>query len=388
MKGIPMGLRAPHSLTLILSSLVAWCTAMSVDVYQINQGSTPLLLGYLLNLAIWLLAQTVALEKNRLLKAICLVGLAGVIILSASPKTLLAPVILTFWMSYLPSVISERQVWMLYVGVNSLLIALMTLAQADTQHLITALSFIAFQLFAISSALQRIELGRQKDLLVKSNIDLIAAQSLLLQKSKSEERQRISRNLHDSIGQQLTSLSLQTEHALQTQSYKSESDFSNYLKTTKRDLKEALNTLRITVKEFRNNDTLSFESTMRLIASRIPKLTFEFSNSVFISNAPLTEDLIYCCQEGISNALRHGQADQIKIEVLQQDTEVFVRVIDNGRTPTKPASPAPNSGTGLKGIACRLQAYSASVSLTKNDDQGSCLEISMPFEQCSRKDYQ
>jgi len=388
MKGIPMGLRAPHSLTLILSSLVAWCAAMSVDVYQINHGSKPLLLGYLLNLAIWLLAQTVALEKNRLLKAICLVGLAGVIILSVNPKTLLAPVMLTFWMSYLPSLISERQVWVLYVGANGLLIALMTRAQADTQNLITALSFIAFQLFAISSALQRIELGRQKDLLVKSNMDLIAAQSLLLQKSKAEERQRISRNLHDSIGQQLTSLSLQTEHALQTQSYKSESDFSNYLKTTKRDLKEALNTLRKTVKEFRNNDTLSFESTMRLIASKIPKLAFEFSNSAFISNAHLIEDLIYCCQEGISNALRHGQAEQIKIDVSQQDTEVLVRVIDNGRGPTKLAAPAANSGTGLEGIACRLRVYGASVKLTKNHSQGSCLEISVPFEQCSSKDYQ
>jgi len=383
-----MGLRAPHSFTLILSSLVAWCTAVSVDVYQINQGSTPLLLGYLLNLAIWLLAQTLALEKNRLLKAICFVGLAGVITLSASPETLLAPVMLTFWMSFLPSVISERQVWMLYIGVNSLLVALMIQAQADTQHLITALSFIAFQLFAISSALQRIELGRQKDLLVKSNIDLIAAQSLLLQKSKTEERQRISRNLHDSIGQQLTSLSLQTEHALQTQSYKSEPDFLNYLKATKRDLKEALNTLRKTVKEFRNNDTLSFETTMRLIASKIPKLTFEFSNSIFIGNARLVEDLIYCCQEGISNALRHGQADQIKIDVSQQTTEVLVRVIDNGRASAKLAAPAPNSGTGLEGIACRLQAYSASVSLKKNDHHGSCLEISVPLEQCSSKDYQ
>jgi len=383
-----MGLRAPHSFTLILSSLVAWFTAMSVDVYQINQGSTPLLLGYLVNLAIWLLAQTAALEKKRLLAAIGLVGLAGVIILSANPNTLLAPVMLTFWMSYLPSLISERQVWMLYIGVNSLLIALMSRAQADTQHLITALSFIAFQLFAISSALQRIELGRQKDLLIKSNIDLIAAQSLLLQKSKTEERQRISRNLHDSIGQQLTSLSLQTEHALQTQSYKSESDLSNYLKATKRDLKETLNTLRKTVKEFRNNDTLSFESTMRLIASKIPNLAFEFSNSAFIGDARLVEDLIYCCQEGISNALRHSQADQIKIDVLQRDTEVLVHVIDNGRAPTKISAPAVNSGTGLRGIACRLQAYGASVNLKKNDDQGSCLEISIPFEQCSSKDYQ
>ena len=383
-----MGLRAPHSLALILSSLVAWCAAMSVDVYQINHGSIPLLLGYLLNLVIWLLALTVPQEKKRLIKAISIVGLAGVIILSANPKTLLAPVMLTFWMSYLPSLISERQVWILYIGFNSILIGLMTRMQAETQHLVTALSFIAFQLFAISSALQRIELSRQKDLLVKSNIDLIAAQSLLLQKSKTEERQRISRNLHDSIGQQLTSLSLQTEHALQTQSYKSETVFSNYLTATKRDLREALNTLRKTVKEFRNNDTLDFESTMRLIASKIPKLTFECSNSAFIANARLIEDLIYCCQEGMSNALRHGRADEIRIELFQQDTEVLVRVIDNGQAPTLFAPPAPNSGTGLDGIACRLQAYSASVRLKKNDGQGSCLEISIPFEQCATKDYQ
>jgi len=382
-----MGLRAPHSFTLILSSLVAWCTAMSVDVYQINQGSTPLLLGYLLNLAIWLLAQTLALEKKHLLKTICFVGLAGVITLSASPETLLAPVMLTFWMSYLPSVISERQVWMLYIGVNSLLMALMTQAHADTQHLITALSFIAFQLFAISSALQRIELSRQKDQIIKSNIDLIAAQSLLLQKSKSEERQRISRNLHDSIGQQLTSLSLQTEHAIHTQRYKSETDFSNYLKATKRDLREALNTLRKTVKEFRINDTLNLESTMRSIASKIPTLTLEYSSSALITNASLIEDLIYCCQEGISNALRHGQADKISIEIIQQDTNVLVRIIDNGLATTPIAAQAPNSGTGLEGISSRLQAYNATVRLERTDSQGFCLEMSIPLEQCSTKEY-
>lgn len=382
------GLRFPSSYKLVLSSLIAWCAAMSVDVYQINHGSGTLLLGYLLNLVIWLLALALPIHRKRLLKTISLFGLVSVVVLSANPKTLLAPVILTFWMSYLPSLISEKQTWLVYIAVNCTLIGLLAMTQAEPQYLITTMSFTAFQLFAISSALQRIELSKQKSVIEKTNIDLISAQSLLLQKSKTDERQRISRNLHDSIGQQLTSLSLQTEHALQTQSYKSEVDFSNYLKATKRDLREALNTLRKTVKQFKENDTPNLEVIMRLIASKIPNLEFEFSSSITITHVGLTEDLIYCCQEGLSNALRHGRADKIWINIFQQDGEVLVRLGDNGHSPVSLEPQAPNSGNGLEGMAHRLKAYSASLRLTKNDTQGSCLEITIPAQECFSEDFQ
>jgi signal transduction histidine kinase len=372
---------------LILSSLVAWATAMYVDVYQINHGANILLLGYVANLLIWVFALSVSAHYKKPLIVLCLIGVISTLLLAVSPQTLLTPVLLIFWMSYLPRLIAEKRVWMIYVVVNAALIGFLIFSHAESRVVITTISFAAFQLFAISSALQTIELYKQKDLIEKTNIDLIATQSLLLQKSKIEERQSISRNLHDSIGHQLTALSLQTEHALQLIKRDSEIDLQDYVSNMKRDIKETLNTLRKIVRQSNDANNLDLEATVQLIASKIPSVKFSFSSTTTITNSTLVEDLIYCFQEGISNAIRHGGANHIEIAVITQNSQVVITLMDNGHRVASPEISTPHSGNGLKGLANRLSSYNAITALTRNGTIGSTLTITLPSGQCLDPSY-
>lgn len=372
---------------LILSSLVAWTTAMYVDVYQVNQGANILLLGYVANLLIWMFALSVPAHYKKPLITLCAIGVISTLLLTVSPQTLLTPVLLIFWMSYLPRLISEKRMWIIYVAVNAALIGFLIFSHAPSRVVITTISFAAFQLFAISSALQTIALYKQKDLLEKANIDLIATQSLLLQKSKIEERQSISRNLHDSIGHQLTALALQTEHSLQLTKRDPNVDLQDYVANMKRDIKETLNTLRKIVRQSNDSNNLDLEATVQLIANKLPGVEFSFSSATAITNSTLVEDLIYCFQEGISNAIRHGGANHIEIALITQDSQVVITLMDNGHCITSPEINTPHSGTGLKGLTNRLSSYNAIAALTRNDTIGSTLTITLPSAQCLDPSY-
>lgn len=367
---------------LILSSLVAWCIAMYVDVFEVNNGDLYLLSGYVLNLIIWIFSLTPITADKQRKRLFFLLGILVTIILVVLPATVLAPVLLIFWMSYLAESVTEKGVWLSYLLINFVVIILVVMLGADTQAIITTLSFVAFQLFAISSTLQAKELSQQRDTISKKNLELIATQSLLLQRSKIEERQRILQNLHDGIGHQLTAMSLHNEHTLQCIKLGKTFEINAYLQQEKRSIKDTLFTLRQIVKQSRNTARLDLEVAITAIARKLPNLAINYESQIVIERSALIEDLIYSFQEGISNAIRHGQANIIDIKIEKKDDVISAFLIDNGVLEKQTNSTNHTFGSGLIGMKERLSHYNAQVNLSKNQNNGYTLTIELPLTQC------
>ena len=367
---------------LILSSLVAWCIAMYVDVFEVNNGDLYLLSGYVLNLIIWIFSLTPITADKQRKRLFFLLGILIAIILVVLPATVLAPVLLIFWMSYLAESVTEKGVWLSYLLINFVVIILVVMLGADTQAIITTLSFVAFQLFAISSTLQAKELSQQRDTISKKNLELIATQTLLLQRSKIEERQRILQNLHDGIGHQLTAMSLHNAHALQLIKLEKTFEIDTYLEQEKRSIKDTLLTLRQIVKQSRNTARLDLEVAITAIARKLPNLAINYESQIVIERSALIEDLIYSFQEGISNAIRHGQANIIDIKIEKKDDVISAFLIDNGVLDKQPSNTNNSFGSGLIGMKERLSHYNAQVNLSKNPNNGYTLTIEIPLTQC------
>ncbi|YBV93867.1 histidine kinase (plasmid) [Phyllobacteriaceae bacterium JZ32] len=96
-----------------------------------------------------------------------------------------------------------------------------------------------------------------------------------------------------------------------------------------------------------------------------------------------------CIQEGITNAIQHGQADHVEVRLLEEarpvgngfvpiaSAQLLCMIRDNGRG-IAPGTPA---GFGLTGIEERVRAIGGSFSITNPLEGGTLLDISLPLEE-------
>jgi signal transduction histidine kinase len=67
----------------------------------------------------------------------------------------------------------------------------------------------------------------------------------------------------------------------------------------------------------------------------------------------LAEIFVAIIREGITNAIRHGHCTKVQIQMLNEHNKNILNITDNGIGCSK----SPVFGTGLTGIATRLEAF-------------------------------
>ncbi|MFT7561311.1 MAG: signal transduction histidine kinase [Flavobacteriales bacterium] len=339
---------------LFISSFVAWATACIVDSV-ILQGVQPfLIVAYILQLLLWVLALR---DGTRFImrRLILVLGVVLAIGLSLIPNVILAPITLILWVSLSPFFFSKRHCWLLYAVANSVFVCAVVFVKPD--GLITAVSFVAFQLFSLSSSFLRLDLSDKTTALEAANSKLRSAQGLLAGQSKAQERDRISQDLHDNIGQRLTALSLSCEFAL----HKPPESYPDQLKQLKADISESLTELRSVVMRLKQKDPLGLAERLQVLATKVPNVHLVLDLSETINDDGLSEHLTYCLQEGLNNAVRHGRATELKVVSACCGQKIVFSMRDNGTI--RESALTPNSGLGLSGMRERLAVYDGEVSL-------------------------
>jgi signal transduction histidine kinase len=194
--------------------------------------------------------------------------------------------------------------------------------------------------------------------------DLKRAQSQLEQLAKrsmeaqEEERKRISRELHDDIGQRVALLAIELEMVRQQLGGKSEirerieqlQALTGELGTDLHLLSHALHSAKL--------KHLGLEAALRELCSRMsnnPGLVVEL-NCGNASNT-VTEDealvLYRVAQEALNNVLRHSKATKANISLECTETHVKLVISDNGRGFDLRAN---SDGIGLVGMRERVRA--------------------------------
>ena len=95
-------------------------------------------------------------------------------------------------------------------------------------------------------------------------------------------------------------------------------------------------------------------------------------------NAEMTLALYRAAQEGLTNALRHGEATQVRIELAASVAQVELSVTDNGHGP--PAEPRSTRGHhGLAWLGERAQSLGGRLSLEPAPPRGAHLHLTLPM---------
>jgi len=124
-----------------------------------------------------------------------------------------------------------------------------------------------------------------------------------------------------------------------------------------------LQDVRNVVKEMRNQDQLDLKSTLEALIQQLPNCHLTMTNSqpdrqISIHSLALRNQLILCLQEGISNALRHGQANDFVLDFQKNNHLINIDLSDNGIGCDKIIF-----GNGLHGMQERLENFKGTVKL-------------------------
>ncbi len=214
----------------------------------------------------------------------------------------------------------------------------------DIAHILGAYStFTAFALLVYW--LQQNEREAQRAL-AGANVEILGTRALVVEGVRQGERLRIARELHDSLGHQLTALRLQLELAGRREDSQLALEALTQARATSQ---AAISDLRQVVKAIQSEAWPDFTAALNALAAGLPgtAVTVQASEGFAVSGE--TGHLLFrCVQEAITNSLKHSDGRRIWVVLSQDDRGIDVRVRDDGRST---GSVAP--GFGLRGIQAR-----------------------------------
>ncbi|MGN1400045.1 MAG: sensor histidine kinase [Bacillus sp. (in: firmicutes)] len=191
-----------------------------------------------------------------------------------------------------------------------------------------------------------------------------------------EERERIARDLHDTLGQKLSLIGLKSDLARRL-IHKNPEQAANELLDVQQTARTALNEVRKMVSSMRGirlKDEVVLAEKM-LSAADI-KLTIEERQK--LENIPLlTENILsMCLKESVTNIVKHSGATECHVTFEQNWKETIMTICDNGVFKDRETSF--QRGHGLIGMNERLEFVNGSLEIAL---QGrTCLVIKVPNE--------
>ena len=233
------------------------------------------------------------------------------------------------------------------------------------------LPMLGFQAFAALTARYAVQAERAREHLAVVNAELLATQQLLDESARSAERLKLSRELHDVAGHKLTALKLnlrvlQREPAL---AERGEVQIAAALAD------ELLQDIRAVVGELRQHEGIEIGPALQALVARLPQARFQLDvpADLRVDNLAAAHTLLRCAQEAITNALRHGQPQQIQIHLRSTDAGLELEVLDDGALVSQV-----RPGHGLQGMQERLQQLGGSLQVAPRNGRGVRLRAWLP----------
>ncbi|RWZ58700.1 sensor histidine kinase [Halobacillus fulvus] len=189
-----------------------------------------------------------------------------------------------------------------------------------------------------------------------------------------EERERIARDLHDTLGQKLSMIGLKGELAgklIRIDPDRAATEVDDIRQTARTALKE----VREMVSDMRGA-TLEEELLRVRQILEAAEMTFEWEGNAKPENTPLLVEnvLSMCLKEAVTNVVKHSEATECFITITQTPTEICIEVMDNGKG--MPKNYEPFKGHGLQGMRERLEFVNGSLEILT--DEGTTLRFAVP----------
>jgi len=206
--------------------------------------------------------------------------------------------------------------------------------------------------------------------------------------AQEEERKRISRELHDGIGQMLMAIEFSLARLAKllpyddTQAQKYLEESRNLTERTVTDLRRVIGNLRPSAL-----DQLGLESALKWIGKHVLRpagITMTMETNGMPDQLPdeIRTILFRIAQEAMSNVARHSQATHLNIDILYDKDHLTLTLQDDGKG-FDPTAVSPDTdkhrGFGLAGIQERASLAGGQVTIISAPGQGTEVRVTIPI---------
>ncbi len=209
-----------------------------------------------------------------------------------------------------------------------------------------------------------------------------------LVRAQEQERERLSRDIHDGPLQDVTAL-IQRIHLARMERHDP--------KEVARQLAISEEVARTSVKELRGLCDqltppwldLGLEHAVIELSERVTQQTgadivLDFDNMDDLS-PEITLALFRVIQEGLSNSIRHGMADWVRIRVFyaEEEKSVVLEIEDHGQgfqVPEEIASLRVHGHRGLANMSERMVLVGGTIQITSTPGKGTSIRCTIPWE--------
>lgn len=204
----------------------------------------------------------------------------------------------------------------------------------------------------------------------------------LQNQATEEERNRLRREIHDSLAQELAAVSLNLKQLLSEL-------YTASVSTAARQLASAIEDLQLTQLNVRAYmELLSLplnqptNNVLKVLVDGFGrrtgiKVSTAIPDSDFITSPDARMQIIYIVQEALANVQKHAQAQQVVVKVAKVDDRWTIAITDDGKG-FESSSGTPAGHYGLIGMRERASKINANLKIISSNIDGTTVTLTLP----------
>ena len=236
------------------------------------------------------------------------------------------------------------------------------------EALLFAPPYLGFQVLAFAVVEMVGREANSRAALARTNAELMSTRELLAEHVRIAERRRIGRELHDAMGHHLAGLSLHLE-ALAVREAPSPP-----LETARSLTRRLLDDVESVVTVLDRDRGVDLARALAALVTDIPRPRVHVDMDGLVAPEPAqAHAVLRCCQEVVTNAIKHAGAENLWIQLRGRDGQVELIARDDGRgvSTSRP-------GHGLEGMRQRVAELGGSLEVASEPGGGFALRAVMP----------
>ena len=199
-----------------------------------------------------------------------------------------------------------------------------------------------------------------------------------------EERNRLARDIHDSIGHYLTATNIQLAKAKAFFSIDPDASLAA-IENARNASKEAMDDVRESVRSLKDMENFQLTEILKNTIKRIEGNGLEISSRITGDDSECSYAvklaLFRIIQEALTNAVKYSGCSMISISILFENSKATAIIKDNGSG--FDTGSIPETSSGLSGIRQRIELVRGEFEINSEIGKGTVIYVKAPFDPVS-----
>lgn len=202
----------------------------------------------------------------------------------------------------------------------------------------------------------------------------------------TNERQRMARDLHDTLSQGLAGVIMQLEAVNANLNKSNTARAQEIVKNAMVHARKTLADSRLVIDDLRNEDNLEIDFA-NLIEDEVAK--FKSISNSFVNldiniksklYTKVIEYILYIVRECLNNIAKHAKAKNVQIDITEKDRQININVLDDGVGFDVRSLDKVYGHYGILGITERVRAIHGKIKIKSEKKVGTQINIIIPVE--------